>query len=73
MSRTRVVVAAWLASMLGACATTGGPPPSSSPEYIQHYYGEYDVSKVSVVNRWAEQHGATVIWIHYPTKHATSE
>jgi hypothetical protein len=30
--------------------------------------GDYDQVKVATVNRWALDHGATVIWNHYPQR-----
>lgn len=60
---------AFLTLALGACATTGGPTHSASlDEYAQQYNRDYDAEKVAIVSQWAENHGATVIWIHYPTR-----
>ncbi|MGA9343104.1 MAG: hypothetical protein WBV61_12335 [Rhodanobacteraceae bacterium] len=47
---------------LSACATgtsnlRGGPQDQ-----------ELDSGKIAAVNQWAEIKGATVLWIHYPTR-----
>ena len=29
---------------------------------------DFDAVKVATVTQWAQTHGATVVWLHYPTK-----
>jgi len=40
--------------------------PAPAPE--DKLNGDFDQGKVVTVNRWALDHGATVIWTHYPQK-----
>jgi hypothetical protein len=40
--------------------------PAPGPE--DKLNGDFDQGKVATVNRWALDHGATVIWTHYPQK-----
>jgi hypothetical protein len=35
--------------------------------------GDLDQIKVATVNRWALDHGATVIWNHYPQRRKGSD
>jgi len=49
---------------LSACAGTSGP--NGIPRYV-NVGGEVDVGKVVTVNQWAQQRGARVMWINYPT------
>ncbi len=63
MLRARGVAAA-LALLLGACAGTPSHPlASSDPDN-----DDYDANKVDSVTQWAHTHGATVVWVNYPTK-----
>ena len=56
-----------VASSLGLSACAGIPP------HGLHDKDEgLDVVKVATVNRWAVDHGATVIWIKYPVVRKTS-
>jgi len=48
---------------LGACA--GTPQRSVTAETWQY---EVDAGKVGTIDRWALDHGATVIWLKYPQK-----
>jgi hypothetical protein len=32
---------------------------------------DFDASKVATVTQWAQARGATVVWLHYPTKPRT--
>lgn len=49
---------------LSACAGTSGPNGISRYSNIG---GEVDVGKVVTVNEWAQQRGAKVMWVNYPT------
>jgi hypothetical protein len=46
---------------LGACAGTGGQREFAPSKGV-------DLEKVATVNRWAEDHGAVVIWVNMPSK-----
>lgn len=70
MSKSRVFAVSLLMLALGACATTGSPTRREAlRDYDQQYYKPYDAEKVTAVNIWAENRGAKVLWINYPTKH----
>ena len=65
MHRSRWAIAG-LSLCLCACAT-------SAPKHVEtatedKLNGDFDQGKVATVNRWALDHGATVIWTHYPQK-----
>jgi len=62
MLKTLCVVA--VALSLGACAISPGPGRSKTgiPGV------DDDMVKVASVNQWAAEKGATVVWIHMPTK-----
>lgn len=62
MLKTLFVVA--VALSLGACAMN--PGPSRSKTGIPGV--DDDMVKVATVNQWAADKGATVVWIHMPTK-----
>lgn len=67
--RTRFLLAAAAGLSLSACATVGPPPRWASPDvYAERYNADYDATKVAAVTQWAHVHGATVLWINYPTK-----
>jgi hypothetical protein len=67
MYRAKFVLAGATSLILTACAS--GPTHSQSPqEYSDKYYADYDAGKVTVVNQWAENKGARVIWINYPPR-----
>ncbi|HET7063676.1 MAG TPA: hypothetical protein VFI49_05325 [Rudaea sp.] len=65
MHRSRWAIAG-LSLCLCACATSG--PQHVAPASEDKLNGDYDQVKVATVNRWALDHGATVIWNHYPQK-----
>lgn len=48
-----------LCALLTACAGAPRRPLASD---------ELDAQKVVLVNQWAEDHGARLIWLHYPTR-----
>ncbi len=53
-----------LALLLGACAgSPAHPGASADPEN-----DDFDSNKVDTVTQWARVHGATVVWVNYPTK-----
>ena len=67
MYRAKFVLAAATSLFLTACAT--GSMHSQTPQdFSDKYYADYDATKVTVVNQWAENKGARVIWINYPPK-----
>lgn len=49
---------------LSACASTSGPNGIVRESNIG---APVDVGKVVTVNQWAQQRGARVVWINYPT------
>ncbi|MGA9422847.1 MAG: hypothetical protein WBW61_10830 [Rhodanobacteraceae bacterium] len=55
---TSVAVALLLAGCAAGTSTLRGGPQDQ----------ELDVSKIVAVNQWARAKGATVLWIHYPTR-----
>lgn len=63
MQRSRWAVSG-MALLLGACAGEpahhfAAPDPEND---------DYDSNKVDTVTQWAHTHGATVVWVNYPTK-----
>lgn len=63
MRRTRWGVVG-LALLLAACAGTPAHRlASADPEN-----DDFDANKVDSVTQWAHTHGATVVWVNYPTK-----
>jgi hypothetical protein len=69
MHRSRWAIAG-LSLCLCACATNGPRHPDATTESAREdkLNGDLDQGKVATVNRWALDHGATVIWTHYPQK-----
>jgi len=67
MHRSRWAIAG-LGLCLSACATSGQQhvAPAAAPE--DKLNGDLDQGKVATVNRCALDHGATVIWTHFPQK-----
>ena len=63
MTRATWLILAGSAS-LHACTAT---PQHRLPDGA--WASEVDAGKVSTVDRWALDHGATVIWLKYPQKH----
>jgi len=63
--RRAAIVAVGCALVLSACAgiNTG---PSMSKTGTPGV--DTDMVKMATVNQWALDKGATVVWIHYPTK-----
>ena len=59
---------AGLSLFLCACATSGQQRVAPAPGPEDKLNGDFDQGKVATVNRWALDHGATVIWTHYPQK-----
>ncbi len=68
MQRARWV-AAGLALLLVACAAT----PARHFAMSDPDDDDYDANKVDSVTQWAHIHGATVVWVNYPTKHRPRE
>jgi hypothetical protein len=62
MRKATWVVTAVMSFGLAACAGVGSNKHSVLPSE------NYDAQKVELVNRWALDHGARVIWVNYPTK-----
>ena len=61
--------------LLCSCATTGPQHSQAAPERVtgDKLNGDLDQVKVATVNRWALDHGATVIWNHYPQRRKGSD
>jgi hypothetical protein len=49
--------------VLGGCAAPGIRHGSQSDPN-----DDFDAGKVATVTQWAQTRGATVVWLHYPTK-----
>jgi DhnA family fructose-bisphosphate aldolase class Ia len=58
-ARWGAVVAASLA--VSACAGTAGRQALLPSQ-------DLDTDKIELVNRWAHDRGATIIWVNYPTR-----
>ena len=69
MRRSKWAIAG-LSLCLCACATSGPQHSEATTERATEdkLNGDLDQVKVATVNRWALDHGATVIWNHYPQK-----
>ena len=67
MSKAGFVLMAPLALGLSACAGTGGTHPDSASKTSLTSH-DIDTGKVAIVNRWAFDHGAKLIWVNYPQK-----
>lgn len=65
MRQTRLAAALAMSLVLGACASTGAVRHRAQANPND----DFDAGKVATVTQWAERRGATVVWIHYPTKH----
>ena len=63
MQKALFVMAAALS--LGACAGISTTPSNSKTATPGV---DTDTIKVATVNQWAQDKGATVVWIHYPTR-----
>lgn len=61
MRKAMLLVTAAMSLSLAACAGVSGKHEVLPSE-------NYDAQKVELVNRWALDHGARVIWVNYPTK-----
>lgn len=70
MHRSRWVATAASSLCLCACATSGPQHFGATEDKLN---GDYDSEKVATVNRWALDHGATVIWVTYPQKRRGSD
>jgi hypothetical protein len=68
MQQARRVAALLICASLGACASAGGQRTVAQANPND----DYDAGKVATVTQWAQAHGATVVWIHYPTKARTA-
>lgn len=64
MRRVRYAIIPAMSLVLGACAGTGSVRHST----VDPADDDFDSNKVATVTQWAQTHGATVIWINYPTK-----
>ena len=73
MHRSRWAGIVGLSLCLCACATSGPQHAQISPATDDKLNGDFDQGKVATVNRWALDHGATVIWTHYPQKRKSSD
>ena len=64
-----------LSLCLCSCATTGPQHSQAATERVTEdkLNGDLDQVKVATVNRWALDHGATVIWNHYPQRRKGSD
>jgi len=67
MTKAKLLAFAGCASL---CACTGTPHREAATDRWQ---GEVDVTKVNTVDRWALDHGATVLWLKYPQKIKTGD
>jgi len=73
MHRSRWAIAG-LSLCLCACATSGPQHTQQmAPATEDKLNGDYDQGKVMTVNRWAMDHGATVIWTHYPQRRKSAD
>lgn len=52
---------------LSGCASAGAPRHWSQADPND----DFDAGKVAAVTQWAQTRGATVVWLHYPTKRRT--
>jgi hypothetical protein len=66
MRWTMLVLLAGVCAGLGGCATAGHTIPTSPAVGLAS--DDVDAEKVATVNQWAQTHGATVVWINYPTR-----
>jgi len=66
---------AGLSLCLCACATSGPRHSEATTQSPNEdtLDGDYDQVKVATVNRWALDHGATVIWNHYPQRRKSAD
>ncbi len=73
MHRSRWAMAG-LSLCLCACATSGPHSQGTTERATEDKLnGDYDEVKVATVNRWALDHGATVLWNHYPQKRKSAD
>jgi hypothetical protein len=69
MSKAVFVLSAGMCVGLVACAGSAGTRPEwSSDSKTSLDSNEIDTNKVATVNRWAMDHGASLIWLNYPHK-----
>ena len=64
--RWTMLVLAGMCVVVGGCATAGHTIPTSPAVSLASE--DVDAEKVATVNQWAQTHGATVVWINYPTR-----
>ena len=64
MQQVQRVATLLICASLGACASAGGQRTVAAANPND----DYDAGKVATVTQWAQERGATVVWIHYPTK-----
>lgn len=60
----KVVLAAGICLGVGACASMNG----RNVNLAMSPGNQVDTEKIDKVTEWAHNHGATVIWLHYPVK-----
>ena len=66
MRETKRVLLALVCAGLCSCATTGHMIPTSDAIGLEGQ--DVDAEKVATVNQWGQTHGATILWINYPTR-----
>lgn len=66
MRVTLLLMLTLLSAGLAGCAGTHGGTISMSNAGLAS--DDIDAEKMAVVNQWAQTHGATVVWINYPTR-----
>ena len=68
MQRARATLILAISLILGACAGDPSRHYAYDPDK-----DDFDASKYESVQEWAHTHGATVIWVNYPTKYRPRE
>ena len=66
MRWTMLILLVVLCTGMSGCAGMGGPLAGAKPVALAS--DDVDAEKVATVNQWAQTHGATVVWLNYPTR-----
>ena len=62
---------AWVLASVVVLAGCAGPGIRQGAQVDPN--DDFDAGKVATVTQWAQARGATVVWLHYPTKRRTGD
>ena len=69
MRKARLAWVVVIGAALSGCAGAGASMHRSQRDAND----DFDAGKVATVTQWAQARGATVVWMHYPTKRRSGD